>query len=66
MIILNLSTSLQGSQDLIHIKRIEIIVIAHKDRLCRFAFDLIEQLLNKRGCGKSGLTFHKTLTLHAN
>lgn len=30
--------------------KIEIIVIAHKDRLCRFAFDLIEQLLNKRGC----------------
>ena len=29
---------------------IEIIVIAHKDRLCRFAFDLIEQLLTKRGC----------------
>lgn len=30
--------------------KIEIIVIAHKDRLCRFAFDLIEQLLSKRGC----------------
>ncbi len=30
--------------------RIETIVIAHKDRLCRFAFDLIEQLLQKRGC----------------
>ena len=30
--------------------KIEIIVIAHKDRLCRFAFDLIEQLLRKRGC----------------
>ena len=30
--------------------KIETIVIAHKDRLCRFAFDLIEQLLNKRGC----------------
>lgn len=30
--------------------KIEIIVIAHKDRLCRFAFDLIEQLLQKRGC----------------
>lgn len=30
--------------------KIEIIVIAHKDRLCRFAFDLVEQLLNKRGC----------------
>ena len=30
--------------------KIELIVIAHKDRLCRFAFDLIEQLLNKRGC----------------
>ena len=30
--------------------KIEIIVIAHKDRLCRFAFDLIEQLLTKRGC----------------
>lgn len=30
--------------------KIEVIVIAHKDRLCRFAFDLIEQLLSKRGC----------------
>ena len=30
--------------------KIETIVIAHKDRLCRFAFDLIEQLLSKRGC----------------
>lgn len=30
--------------------KIEIIVIAHKDRLCRFAFDLIEELLSKRGC----------------
>ena len=30
--------------------KIEVIVIAHKDRLCRFAFDLIEQLLKKRGC----------------
>lgn len=30
--------------------KIEVIVIAHKDRLCRFAFDLIEQLLNRRGC----------------
>ena len=30
--------------------RIEIIVVAHKDRLCRFAFELIEQLLVKRGC----------------
>ena len=30
--------------------KIETIVIAHKDRLCRFAFDLIEQLLRKRGC----------------
>lgn len=30
--------------------KIETIVIAHKDRLCRFAFDLIEQLLKKRGC----------------
>ncbi len=29
---------------------VEAIVIAHKDRLCRFAFDLIEQLLSKRGC----------------
>jgi len=29
---------------------IEMIVIAHKDRLCRFAYDLIEQLLSKRGC----------------
>ncbi len=27
--------------------KIEIIVIAHKDRLCRFAFDLIEQLYPK-------------------
>ncbi len=30
--------------------KIETIVIAHKDRLCRFAFDVIEQLLKKRGC----------------
>lgn len=30
--------------------KIEIIVVAHKDRLCRFAFELIEQLLTKRGC----------------
>lgn len=30
--------------------KIETIVIAHKDCLCRFAFDLIEQLLQKRGC----------------
>ncbi len=30
--------------------KIEMIVIAHKDRLCRFAFDLSEQLLTKRGC----------------
>lgn len=30
--------------------KIETIVIAHKDRLCRFAFELIEQLLTKRGC----------------
>lgn len=30
--------------------KVETIVIAHKDRLCRFAFDLIEQLVNKRGC----------------
>ena len=30
--------------------KIETIVIAHKDRLCRFAFDLIDQLLTKRGC----------------
>ena len=30
--------------------KIETIVIAHKDRLCRFAFELIEQLLDKRGC----------------
>jgi len=29
---------------------IEMIIIAHKDRLCRFAYDLIEQLLSKRGC----------------
>ena len=30
--------------------KIELIVIAHKDRLCRFAFEFIEQLLSKRGC----------------
>lgn len=29
---------------------IEVIVVAHKDRLCRFGFDLIEQLLSKQGC----------------
>jgi len=30
--------------------KVELIVVAHKDRLCRFAFDLVEQLLYKRGC----------------
>lgn len=29
---------------------IETIVIAHKDRLCRFAFDFIEQLAELNGC----------------
>lgn len=29
---------------------VETIVIAHKDRLCRFAFDLIESLLEPQGC----------------
>ena len=29
---------------------IETIVVAHKDRLCRFAFDLIEGLLEPVGC----------------
>ncbi len=30
--------------------KIKTIIVAHKDRLCRFAFEFIEQLLNKRGC----------------
>lgn len=29
---------------------VETIVIAHKDRLCRFAFDFIEQLAELNGC----------------
>ena len=29
---------------------IEEIVVAYKDRLCRFGFDLIERLLSKQGC----------------
>lgn len=29
---------------------IETIVTAHKDRLCRFAFDFIEQLAELNGC----------------
>ena len=29
---------------------IEVIVIAHKDRLCRFAFDLVEQLAKYSDC----------------
>lgn len=30
---------------------IQTIVIAHKDRLCHFAFDFIEQLVDLNGCG---------------
>lgn len=29
--------------------RVDTIVIAHKDRLCRFAFDLVETLVNRVG-----------------
>ena len=29
---------------------VKTVVIAHKDRLCRFAFDLIEQLAELNGC----------------
>jgi putative resolvase len=29
---------------------IEMIVVAHRDRLCRFAFDLIESLLREKNC----------------
>jgi predicted site-specific integrase-resolvase len=29
---------------------VEIIVVAHKDRLCRFAFDLVEELASSVGC----------------
>ncbi len=29
---------------------IEVIVVAHKDRLCRFAFDFVEQLANYSDC----------------
>jgi predicted site-specific integrase-resolvase len=28
---------------------VDIIVVAHKDRLCRFAFDLIETLVSRAG-----------------
>ncbi len=28
----------------------ESIRVAHKDRLCRFAFDLVETLVNRSGC----------------
>jgi predicted site-specific integrase-resolvase len=30
--------------------KIETLVVAHKDRLCRFAFELIEALVEKSGC----------------
>ena len=30
--------------------RTETIVVAHKDRLCRFAFDLVETLVSRSGC----------------
>jgi predicted site-specific integrase-resolvase len=29
---------------------VEIIVVAHKDRLCRFAFDFVEELASSVGC----------------
>ena len=29
---------------------IEVIVVAHKDRLCRFAFDFVEQLAKYSDC----------------
>lgn len=29
---------------------IGVIVVAHKDRLCRFAFDFVEQLANHSDC----------------
>ena len=30
--------------------QIETIIVAHKDRLCRFAFDLVESLVGDSGC----------------
>ena len=46
---------------------VETIVIAHKDRLCRFAFDLIESLVSRSGCNiivanQVSLSPHQELT----
>jgi predicted site-specific integrase-resolvase len=35
--------------DLVAERKVKTIVVAHKDRLCRFAFDLLEQLFKKYG-----------------
>lgn len=40
---------LQTILDLILSKRIGEIVVAHRDRLCRFGFDIFEYLVNKSG-----------------
>lgn len=31
-------------------REIELLVIAHKDRLCRFGFDFVEWFCNLNGC----------------
>ncbi len=46
---------------------VETIVVAHKDRLCRFAFDLIESLVSRSGCdiivaNQVNLSPHQELT----
>lgn len=35
--------------DLVTERKVKTVVVAHKDRLCRFAFDLLEQLFKKYG-----------------
>jgi putative resolvase len=46
--------------------RVETIVIAHKDRLCRFGYDLVEALVNRSGCkiivaNQNNLSVHQEL-----
>jgi putative resolvase len=31
-------------------RRVQVLRVSHRDRLCRFAFDLLEWILNKHGC----------------
>lgn len=45
----------RGIKKIIHLAiegKIEEVVVAHKDRLCRFGFELIEELINKYSNGK--------------